>query len=118
MPDPREPGAFGVGSAAWPGLAKSLEEMGELATVLGKLMGSDGDRHHWSGDLVPMIRDEIADVHAALDFLEERNPELKEKDAAYILRRRLWKLALFRAWADGKREPDPERYGLPPRGGA
>jgi len=123
-----EPGPYGIGSRHWPGVGKVQEEMSELGTVLGKLMGSGGLRQHWSGDLVQMMRDEIADVRAALDHLEECNPLLAETvdycgrgfmdGDEYVKRRHEWKLDLFRSWARGDKEelwPKPEQYGLPPR---
>lgn len=119
------PGPFSLGQAMWPGVGKTVEEQGELATVLGKLMGSNGDRRHWSGDLVPMMQDEIADLRAALDILEELNPVLAEEHlesgldgAEYMSRRREWKRDLFRSWHRGDTPdqwPRPEDLGLPPR---
>jgi len=118
-------GPYSLGQDMWPGVAKTVEEQGELATVLGKLMGSNGERHHWSGDLVPMMQDEIADLRAALDMLEELNLELAEDNlgsglsgAEYMSRRREWKRDLFRSWHRGDSSgqwPRPEDYGLPPR---
>lgn len=118
-------GPYSLGQDIWPGAGKTVEEQGELATVLGKLMGSNGERHHWSGDLVPMMQDEIADLRAALDILEELNPELTEDHpesglggAEHMSRRREWKRDLFRSWHRGD-DPDhwprPEDRGLPAR---
>lgn len=33
---------YGIGSDRWPGLAKLMEEMGELQEVLGKIMACEG----------------------------------------------------------------------------
>lgn len=112
---------YGIGSRHWPGVGKVGEEQGELGQVLGKLIGSGGSREHWTGDLVPMMQDEIADVRAALRFLEEANPVLREsregRDGAdYMDRREKWKLDLFRSWNRGDPEdqwPKPREYGLP-----
>ena len=125
LPAANEPGAYGIGSSHWPGIGKVAEEMNELGVVIGKLFGSGGDRQHWSGDLVHMMRDEIADVRAALDFLVEKNPILQERDdraqisgKVYMGDRAAWKRNLFRKWHDGappEQWPSPEEYGLPPR---
>ena len=125
--DLSEPGPYGIGAEHWPGVGKVLEEQSELATVLGKLMGSNGARQHWSGDLLRMMQDEIADVRAALAFLEEANPELNEgrpehgfhltDGTEYMSRREEWKLSLFRSWQRGDPEvdwPQPQHFGLPP----
>ncbi|WP_298841955.1 hypothetical protein [uncultured Salinicola sp.] len=119
------PGPYSLGQDIWPGVGKTVEEQGELATVLGKLMGSNGERRHWSGDLVPMMQDEIADLRAALDILEELNPVLAKEHlesgldgAEYMSRRREWKRDLFRSWQRGDipdQWPRPEDFGLPPR---
>ena len=71
------------------------------------------------------LKDEIADLRAALDILEELNPELTEDHpesglggAEHMSRRREWKRDLFRSWHRGDSSgqwPRPEDYGLPPR---
>lgn len=124
-PDPREPGPYGIGSDHWPGVGKVIEEMNELGTVLGKLFGSGGAREHWSGDLINMMQDEMADVWAAFDFLIEANPDFRLRPEwgrgdgiGYIVKRRQWKFDLFQSWHRGdppEAWPRPEDYGLPPR---
>lgn len=114
--DPREPAPYGIGSDHWPGVGKVMEEKDELGVVFGKLFGSGGALEHWSGDLGAMMRDEIGDLYAALDFLVTNNPPLKVRDG-YIRKRRLWKRALFNAWHRGDPQenwPRPEDFGLPP----
>lgn len=67
-------GAYSIGSIIWPGLGKSVEEMGELLQVLGKLIASGGRAEHWDGtDLHDRALDEIGDVQAALRFLTRLN---------------------------------------------
>lgn len=112
-----EPGPYGIGGELWPGHGKVVEECAELLTVLGKLQGSAGAAKHWSGDLIQMMRDEIADVRAALRFFEEANPILDD-GTSYIACREDWKLQLFRSWQRGDpshKWPHPEAWGLPPR---
>lgn len=119
-----EPFPYGIGSDHWPGIGKATEEMAELGVEIGKLQGSGGDRNHWSGDLVVAMRNEIADVKAALIFLEEANPvltlpdELDDNPRATVANRIRWKLDLFRSWQRNEppeKWPQPEQYGLPSR---
>ncbi len=131
IPKPRdctEPGPYGIGSSFWPGVGKVQEEQSELGLVFGKLAGSGGNRDHWSGDLVFMIQDEVADVRASLRYLEECNPVLNDvrpdlpaipNGEEYMKVREAWKLNLYRSWGRGDSPewwPQPEDYGLPPRG--
>lgn len=66
---------YGIGSDLWPGLAKLMEEMGELQQVLGKVMACDGPAAiYWDGQpLLPHIIDEMGDVRAAMIFFCEAN---------------------------------------------
>lgn len=127
-PDAQERCPYGIGDRMWPGVGKVLEEQNELGTVLGKLMGSGGSIDHWSGNLLRMMQGEIADVRAALQFLEEANPSLNQgwpeygfhltDGSEYMSRREEWKLDLFRSWHRGdppEQWPQPESYGLPSR---
>lgn len=67
-------GAYSIGSTVWPGLAKTVEEAGELLQVLGKLIASRGHAQHWDGtDLHVRAVEEIGDLHAALSFLAKMN---------------------------------------------
>lgn len=88
-------GDFSIGGNLWPGLSKLVEECGEVLQVGGKLMGSEGRTDHWSGDLKPMLEDEIADVIAAARFFTEVNPAL---DISRILARADHKIATFHQW--------------------
>lgn len=87
---------FYIGAASWPGLSKVVEEGGELLQVAGKLIGSGGSTAHWSGDLRPMLVEEIADVWAALDFFVMRN--LEDFECVAISRRRQSKFHQFMKW--------------------
>ena len=74
-------GNYGIGSTCWPGLAKVLEESGELGQVLGKIMGSDGRTEYWDGtDLRVGLCEEIADLEAALLFFKDKNLTQEERD--------------------------------------
>ena len=56
----------------WVGLFKLTEEAGEVLQVIGKLhVKPNGD--HWSGDLVPMIEDELGDLLAAVAYVIDHN---------------------------------------------
>lgn len=87
---------FGPG-VKWPGVAKMLEEMGELAQPLGKLVMVRGkDKKHWSGPLRPSIVEESADVMAAVMFLAEEN--FTTEEMAVFIERRSAKLAQYKEW--------------------
>jgi len=90
-------GDYSIGSSKWPGTSKLIEEMGELAQVLGKLLGNNGEAQHWDGtDLRERLVEELADVRAALMFFiymnlmpEESN---RSRDRAHV------KLDRFNEW--------------------
>lgn len=86
---------FSFGSLRWPGLAKLVEECGEVVRVVGKLMNTNGEPKHWSGlDLRAALEDEIGDLHAAIGFAIERCG----LDVAKISKRSTMKRALFERW--------------------
>lgn len=87
---------YGIGSDVWPGLAKLMEEMGELQQVLGKIMACEGPSAiYWDGDtLVPNLLEEMADVGAALLFFRDANG----LDGEIIADRREEKLQKFQYW--------------------
>lgn len=87
---------FGPG-VQWAGVAKLVEEMGELQQPLGKLIMVDGKAEaHWSGDLRLMIRDEAADVVAAIHFVLEHN--FSPEDLAYVADRMVKKRRQYEEW--------------------
>jgi NTP pyrophosphatase (non-canonical NTP hydrolase) len=93
-------GPYSIGSDLWPGLAKAVEECGELIQAGAKLMAMGGeDALHWDGQgtTVTRLEDEIADVIASVSFLRLHNPVL---DGARIAERVAAKTALFRQWHD------------------
>jgi hypothetical protein len=58
----------------WPGMAKVIEEMGELQQVFAKIMSCKGETTYWDEtDLVPRLIEELADVQAALWFFMTMN---------------------------------------------
>lgn len=86
---------FGIGSALWPGLSKLVEEAGEVAQVVGKIIGAGGATIHFDGtSWRTRLEDEIADLMAACHFVIERN----QLDATRITERTAKKLALFQQW--------------------
>lgn len=94
---------FGPG-VKWPGVAKAMEEMGELQQPLGKLVMVDGrDEVHWSGPLRQPILDEAADVAAAVEFLVDNNYDYE--DRAYFQARKAAKLRKFEEWHRLGEEP-------------
>jgi NTP pyrophosphatase (non-canonical NTP hydrolase) len=65
---------YAIGSETWPGLSKLVEECGEVLQVAGKLMGTGGQVEHWDGtDLRERMTEELADLLAAIDFLQYMN---------------------------------------------
>jgi len=64
------------------GLPKLVEEMGELNAELGRLMAFPvGDHPNGKGDLMVRIKEEIADVLAAITYLFDHNFTEAEQDA-------------------------------------
>jgi NTP pyrophosphatase (non-canonical NTP hydrolase) len=90
-------GDFSIGSQVWPGASKVIEEMGELQQVLGKLIATAGDTKHWEGkDLKDRLKEEIADVKAALFFFMAVNFDVN--DRADVVMRSDEKYQLFLKW--------------------
>lgn len=99
---PEGMGPFSFGSP-WSGLAKLAEELGELQTVIGKLMATGGHPAHWQGDLIPRLEEEMGDVRAAL-LHTVKNTRL---DGDRVLARTKVKMDLFEKWHhEGKRNRD------------
>lgn len=89
---------FVLGSDQYPGLAKLVEEMAELITVLAKLITTDGDSHYWSGrDLSHDLLEELGDVKCALAFFEETS--LTSEERAAVVQRAAMKLERYRRWS-------------------
>lgn len=87
---------FSVGAAKWPGVAKLLEESGEVQQVLGKLIAIGGRTEHWSGDLGLMLEEELGDLAAAMAFVIKYNPI----DPIKVFNRQEMKRALYEEWRE------------------
>jgi NTP pyrophosphatase (non-canonical NTP hydrolase) len=89
-------GPYSIGSNIWPGLAKLVEECGEVSQVAGKIMAIHGAHDHWDGtNLLTRFQEELADVQAVIEFVRDKNPQL---DSAHFNRRVAKKLAQFNHW--------------------
>ena len=98
--------SFAFGDENWPGLAKLVEECGEVVQVVGKLMMTHGDPAHWSGDLRAMLVDEVADVCAASMFVMEHC--FTDAEGRDCMERQRAKIRKFRGWhADMDADPPP-----------
>lgn len=96
MPGAEHPCA--IGSDTWPGVAKAVEEAGELGQVLGKIVAfpflKEGELHPDGRSLVHRLEDEIGDVQAILEYIIVMNG----LNTASIVNRRNAKLDRFKAW--------------------
>lgn len=100
-------GAFSIGGTLWPGLSKLIEECGEVLQIAGKLIGSEGKTDHWSGDLRPMLIEELGDLAAAMEFFATINGlDIDALDA-----RREKKLDMFERWHRDTLAARTERQG-------
>lgn len=106
---------FAFSDKDWPGIAKMVEEFGELQEILplvilmkslgkatqtqGKLMMIQGGTDHWSGDLRKALVEEMADVLAAIQFVGEHNLSKRERKSIAIRVQK--KLQRFEKWHKG-----------------
>lgn len=105
-------GPFSIGQNIWPGIAKLIEECGDVTQVCGKLIATGGrEDHYWSGhDLGCDLVNELGDLLAAIDFVRAHNVfshfvvanGLPTHGAAIEARRRE-KFDLFQHWHGGHR---------------
>ena len=86
---------FQLSASNWPGLAKLVEESGEVLQVCGKLMANGGQNHHWDGtNLRDRMETELGDLQAAILFAIEYN----QLDTVKIAQRTMEKLQLYEKW--------------------
>lgn len=108
-------GDFSIGSAVWPGLSKLNEECGETIQVIGKLMGTGGERMHWDGtDLKVRLEEELGDILGAVDFVLKHC----DLDGHAVAERSVAKLNLFNKWhaeQDRARRDFPDARPAEPR---
>jgi NTP pyrophosphatase (non-canonical NTP hydrolase) len=82
------------------GIAKLMEECGELTAVLGKILAYPSGVHPYgNGDLFVRLAEELADVQAAVTFVAEK----RQID---LTARTNKKLTLYRVWdSDADNQP-------------
>lgn len=89
---------FAFGNTKWPGLAKLVEEAGEVLQVCGKLIMTHGEVSHWDGsDLKKRLESELGDLLAAIRFTIETSA----LDGEAIKERAEEKLIRFYKWHRG-----------------
>jgi NTP pyrophosphatase (non-canonical NTP hydrolase) len=66
---------FGIGSPVWPGLAKLIEECGEVIQIAGKIMAYPLSLEHPDGtqDIPYRLAEELADLQAIIAFVIAKN---------------------------------------------
>lgn len=90
------PHHFQFGSLVYPGLAKLVEEGGEVQEVAGKLMATGGEPEHWDGSRLNIrIAEEVADLSAACRVFFQLNGY---DGAPWVLEREQHKYHLFLQW--------------------
>lgn len=96
LPPVGEGGPFQIGGELWPGLAKLVEECGELLQVAAKIMAYPDRNDHPDGtpDLRGRLIEELGDVRACIIFLSQQND--LDKGAIHV--RADYKLERFNHW--------------------
>lgn len=104
MPGSSEP--YAIGSMHWPGFAKLLEEDGELAQVIGKILAfpEGGEHPDEEGDLTERLENEMADLQAAIDYTSQAC----RLNRFRIADRKMKKLTLFWQWHHEERNTGGE----------
>lgn len=99
-------GNFGFGSRVYPGLAKLVEEAGEVQQVAGKLIMTNGEPNHWDGsDLSVRIAEEVADLSGACRAFFQLNGY---DGAPWVLEREIAKWQQFLEWHAENLEDNPD----------
>lgn len=86
----------------WFGIAKLMEEMGELQAVLGKLMAYPDGKHPdeiYAKPLLDRLHEELGDVSVAVNFFCDRNNDV---DSRQVHVRHSKKYKLFNEWHDSE----------------
>lgn len=91
----RDPPDYNFGSPVWPGLAKVIEECGEVLQIAGQIVAFPAGNHPSGVDIVARMNNEIADLAAAIQFLVAENGTI---DTTGFVLRRDAKLRLFQGW--------------------
>lgn len=88
------------------GVAKLIEELGELQQVLGKRLAMWDKDEHWDGtNLKRRMEEEFGDVLAAMSFVQVK----LELDDEAIEARMQMKTDIFILW---ETDPDNNRHGI------
>ena len=93
--------ALAIGSDTWPGLAKLMEECGELVQVIGKLVAYPDAPHPDGSDVPARLVEEMGDVLGALWFVMSVNGD--EDYQRRVEGRAMEKYARFRGWHGAER---------------
>lgn len=98
---------FAFGSRIYPGLAKLVEEGGEMQQIAGKIMMTGGEvKNHWDGTDMPVaIAMEVADVSAACRAFFQLNGY---DGARWVLEREIQKYHQFLEWHGEQVEDKPD----------
>lgn len=89
------PTPYGFGSTTLPGLAKVIEEIGEVSQVAGKIMAVGNLGDHWDGsNLQERLESELGDLLAAIAFFIDKN-NLNKLHIAEQLHK---KIDIFEEW--------------------
>jgi NTP pyrophosphatase (non-canonical NTP hydrolase) len=100
MPLPEAKYHYSFGNPLLPGLAKLMEECGELVQILAKKMAYPLEPHPDGQDTDARIVEEMGDVLAGITFYGSLNLTKEQQDA--VEARRDKKVELFRSWHAGK----------------
>lgn len=93
---------FTFGSDVFPGVAKLVEECGEVLQIAGKLITVNGENNYWEGrDIHQEFSEELADLLAAVTFTIDRSG----LDQGEIYERATMKLARFKRWHETGDDP-------------
>lgn len=80
---------FAVGSSVRPGLAKLVEETGELGEMAGKVMAFPHEPHPSGRDVIAEFVTEAGDVLGTLRYIASANADISVGDIERAAERRL-----------------------------